>query len=117
MTKTWSYSGENIASVHSSDASTVQRVYTVAPGQTGNALDRHDVNTSSETTTSRYCLYNHRGDVVGVTDSSGALKYLYEYDAYGNVTADYNGAGVSAPTDDTLTRCVKAEKKRRILLI
>ena len=55
--------------------------------------------------------------MVGVTDSSGALKYLYEYDAYGNVTADYNGEGVSAPTDDTLTRCVKAEKKRRILLI
>ena len=34
--------------------------------------------------------------------NSGVLKYLYEYDAYGNITADYNSGGGSAPTDDIL---------------
>jgi hypothetical protein len=103
VTKTWSYQGENIASVHSSDASDVQRVYTVAPGQIGNALDRHDVDPTANggegSTTSQYYLYNHRGDMVGVTDKDGVLKALHEYDAYGNVTTSYSSGGGAGPEE------------------
>jgi YD repeat-containing protein len=108
VTKTWSYTGNNIASMNSSEASAnVHRVYTVAPGQIGNALDRHDVDPTANggdgSTTSQYYLYNHRGDVVGVTDASGVLKALHEYNAYGNVTTSYSSGSGAGPDEILFT--------------
>jgi len=107
VTKTWSYSGDNIASVHSSDTPNVHRVFSVAPGWIANALDRHDVDPTANggdgSTTSQYYLYNHRGDVVGVTDASGVLKALHEYNAYGNVTTSYSSGSGAGPDEILFT--------------
>jgi RHS repeat-associated protein len=54
-------------------------------------------------TASQYYLYNHRGDVVGVTDASGVVKALYEYDAYGNVTTSDNSGGGAGPEEILFT--------------
>lgn len=42
-----------------------------------------------------YYHYNAHGDVVAVTDSTGALYRQYAYDPYGNVISVKDGAGVS----------------------
>ena len=92
VTKSYSYQGDNLASVSSSDTPIVHRVYTVlgedadGGGGIANALERHDVNTSTNATSSQFYLYNDRGDVVAVTDASGNLVSAYDYDAYGTKT-------------------------------
>ena len=101
-TKLWSYDGHNIATAESSDNANVYSVYTVIGGGISNAVARHDVNASLNSTTSYYYQYNHRGDVVAALDSGGGYLYKYEYDAYGNLTTKWNSAGGDAPTDGIL---------------
>jgi RHS repeat-associated protein len=102
VTKLWSYDGHNIATAESSDNANVYSVYALLGGEISNAVARHDVNASSNSTTSRYYQYNHRGDVVAALDSGGGYLYKYEYDAYGNVTTKWNSAAGDAPTDGIL---------------
>ncbi|MCL5269212.1 MAG: hypothetical protein M1457_01330 [bacterium] len=102
VTKAYSYQGDNLASTGSSDNANLHSVFSVQWGGIANVDARHDVNITSDTTTSRFYLYNHRGDVAAVLDASANLTYAYEYGAYGDVTADYNSGGGSAPTDDIL---------------
>src|ERR1035437_773409 len=98
VTKAWTYQGDNIASVESTTSPTLHSVY--SGSGLGGAAERDDVNTAgSGSTTSRFYLYNHRGDVIGVSDGSGNLTSAYDYDAYGNVSESYNKGGGSAPTD------------------
>jgi uncharacterized protein RhaS with RHS repeats len=33
-----------------------------------------------------YYHYNHRGDVIAVSDGSGGLVFMADYDAYGKMT-------------------------------
>ena len=53
-------------------------------------------------TTSQYYQYDHRGNVVAVTDSTGDIQYGYQYDAFGNITFSFDEGGTTAPTDDIL---------------
>jgi uncharacterized protein RhaS with RHS repeats len=84
-TKKWTYDGVNIASVTTDDET--YDVYTVLPGSVGNVLERHTVNTASGggTSNSRYYQYNHRGDVVMVTNASGGLIWAQDYTSHSSV--------------------------------
>ena len=103
-TKKWTYDGVNIASVTTDDVN--YDVYTVLPGSVGNVLERHTVNTNTNTNTtsnSRYYQYNHRGDVVMVTDASGGLIWDQDYTAFGHVASDDAGQwGGAAVRDDLM---------------
>src|ERR1035437_2732752 len=101
VTKAWTYQGDNIASVESTTSPTLHSVY--SGSGLGGAYERDDVNTAGAgSTTSRFYLYNHRGDVIGVSDESGNLTAAYDYDAYGSVSQSVSSGGGSAPTDDIL---------------
>jgi len=108
VTKFWTYQGVNIASVQETTPGggidpTKDRVYTVAPGQINNALERHRPDYTAGTTDSQYYQYDHRGNVVGVTDAAGDLLHTYHYDAYGRVVHRITaGATQAAPTTDLL---------------
>jgi len=53
-------------------------------------------------TTSQFYQYDHRGNVVAVTDSSGDIQYGYQYDAFGNIMFSFDEGAAAAPTDDVL---------------
>jgi YD repeat-containing protein len=104
VTKLYTYQGNSLASVQTSPyGSGNDMVYTSSGGLVSNILERHVLNYGS-TPTPQYYQYNHRGDVVAVTDSSGNMKYGYHYDAFGNIIFDHNSGGGSAPTDDLFNR-------------
>ena len=69
-------------------------------------LERHTVNTASGggTSNSRYYQYNHRGDVVMVTDDNGAPLWAQDYTAFGHVASDDAGTwgGAGAVRDDLM---------------
>jgi RHS repeat-associated protein len=44
-----------------------------------------------------YYHYNHKGDVVALTDGNGKLAAFYEYDAWGNVMTEAEKSGVDNP--------------------
>jgi RHS repeat-associated protein len=101
-TKLYSYEGNSLASIQTSPYTpNLDRIYTNTGGRLCNIIERNDP-WYGEETNSRYYQYNHRGDVVAVTDSLGGIWYGYDYDAFGNITFDYNTFGGSAPTDDLL---------------
>ena len=50
VTKLWSYDGHNIATAESSDNANVYSVYALLGGEISNAVARHDVNASSNST-------------------------------------------------------------------
>ena len=50
-----------------------------------------------------YYHYNHKGDVVALTDANGKLAAFYEYDAWGNVMTEAEKAGVD-PAEGGTTR-------------
>ena len=105
VTKLYSYQGHNLASIQKSQngAYTANEwVYTVAPGMISNALERHQVASGGGSTTSQYYQYDHRGNVVAVTDSGGDIQYGYQYDAFGNIMFSFDEGGTTAPTDDVL---------------
>ena len=105
VTKLYSYQGHNLASIQKSQngAYTANEwVYTVAPGMISNALERHQVASGGGSTTSQYYQYDHRGNVVAVSDSGGDIQYGYQYDAFGNVVFSFDKGGTTAPTDDIL---------------
>ncbi|NQU42631.1 RHS repeat-associated core domain-containing protein [bacterium] len=108
VTKFWTYQGVNIASVQETTPGggidpTKDYVYMVAPGQINNALERHHPDYAGNTTDSQYYQYDHRGNVVAVTDENGDLLHTYHYDAYGHpVHAITAGSTQEAPTDDIL---------------
>ena len=62
----------------------------------------NDDGLSSGGTTSHYCQYDHRGNVVAVSDSSGDIQYGYLYDAFGNIMFSFDEGAAAAPTDDIL---------------
>jgi len=72
------------------------------PGTISNALERHQVASGGGSTRSQYYQYDHRGNVVAVTDSTGDIQYGYQYDAFGNITFSFDEGGTTAPTDDIL---------------
>ena len=114
VTKTWTYQGDNIASVENpTNSPNVHSVYTVDEDQiVGNVYERHDVDTSGQgSTTSCFYLYNHRGDAVGVTDSSRNLSRGFDYDAYGNVAIG------SPATDDILLTGKDLDPRHGALLL
>ena len=75
------------------------RSTTVAPGMISNALERHQVASGGGSTTSQYYQYDHRGNVVAVTDSTGDIQYGYQYDAFGNSMFSFDEGAAAAPTD------------------
>jgi len=104
VTKLWTYQGNNIASVQESSGGSYganDYVYTVDPGAINNVTERHKLNgTGSD---SRYYQYDHRGNVVAVTDYSGRILRGYQYDAFGNIPFSFaTGQSGAAPTDDIL---------------
>ncbi len=44
-----------------------------------------------------YYHYNHKGDVVALTDGNGELAAYYEYDAWGNTMTEAETSGVDNP--------------------
>jgi len=105
VTKLYSYQGHNLASIQKSQSGAYtanEWAFTVAPGMIANALERHQVSAGGGATTSQYYQYDHRGNVVAVTDSSGDIQYGYQYDAFGNVTFSFDEGAAAAPTDDIL---------------
>ncbi|HUT23307.1 MAG TPA: RHS repeat-associated core domain-containing protein [Sumerlaeia bacterium] len=62
----------------------------------------NDDGLSAGETTSQYYQYDHRGNVVAVTDSSGDIQYGYQYDAFGNIMFSFDEGAAAAPTDDIL---------------
>jgi len=44
-----------------------------------------------------YYHYNHKGDVVALTDGNGKPTAYYEYDAWGNVMTEAERSGVENP--------------------
>jgi len=44
-----------------------------------------------------YYHYNHKGDVVALTDANGNLAAYYEYDAWGNTMTQAEASGVENP--------------------
>ena len=103
VTKLWTYQGVNIASIQTSSGGaygTEDYVYTVGPGMINNALERHKLNgTGSE---SRYYQYDHRGNTVAVTDSSGKILRGYQYDAFGNQTFSFQQGSSTPPAKDDI---------------
>jgi len=105
VTKLYSYQGDNLASIQKSQSGAYtanEWVYTVAPGMISNALERHQVSSDGGATTSQYYQYDHRGNVVAVTDSTGDIQYGYQYDAFGSITFSFDEGGTTALTDDLL---------------
>ena len=105
VTKLYSYQGDNLASIQKSQSGAYtanEWVYTVAPGMISNALERHQVASGGGATTSQFYQYDHRGNVVAVTDSTGDIQYGYQYDAFGNITFSFDEGAAAAPTDDVL---------------
>jgi YD repeat-containing protein len=47
-----------------------------------------------------YYHYNHKGDVVALTDGDGRLAAFYEYDAWGNTMTEAETEGVENPVVD-----------------
>ena len=76
-------------------------VYTVGPGAINNVTERHlHTDTGAD---SWYYQYDHRGNVVAVTDYSGKMLRGYQYDAFGNIPFSFaTGQSGAAPTDDIL---------------
>jgi RHS repeat-associated protein len=103
VTKLWSYQGANIASVQTSSGGgygSEDYVYTVGPGMINNALERHKLNgTGSD---SRYYQFDHRGNAVAVTDSTGKILRGYQYDAFGNQTFSFQQGSSTPPTKDDI---------------
>ena len=104
VTKLWTYAGNNIASVQTSAGGSYgadDYVYTVGPGMINNVTERHlHTDTGAE---SWYYQYDHRGNVVAVTDYSGKILRGYQYDAFGNIPFSFaTGQSGAAPTDDIL---------------
>jgi RHS repeat-associated protein len=110
-TKAYSYQGHNLASYQ--ELTTLpnpcpnwdyDRMFTVAPGGVGNAVERHEIDYGGHSTASQYYLYDERGNVQALTDAAGNLVQYYAADAYGNVLyskdADLQDAD---PPDITLT--------------
>ena len=62
----------------------------------------NDDDLSSGETTSQYYQYDHRGNVVAMTDSSGDIRYGYQYDAFGNITFSFDEGAAAGPTDGIL---------------
>lgn len=44
-----------------------------------------------------YYHYNHKGDVMALTDGDGKLAAYYEYDAWGNTMTEVEKSGVDNP--------------------
>jgi len=104
ITKLWTYQGNNIASVQTSSGGSygaADYVYTVGPGMINNVTERHlHTDTGAD---SWYYQYDHRGNVVAVTDYSGKILRGYQYDAFGNIPFSFaTGQSGAAPTDDIL---------------
>jgi RHS repeat-associated protein len=105
VTKLYSYQGHNLASIQKSQSGAYtanEWVYTVAPGMISNALEKHQVSAGGGSTTSQYYQYDHRGNVVAVSDSTGDIQYGYQYDAFGNIMFSFDEGAAAAPTDDIL---------------
>ena len=105
VTKLYSYQGHNLASIQKSQSGAYtanEWAFTVAPGMIANALERHQVSAGGGATTSQYYQYDHRGNVVAVTDSTGDIQYGYQYDAFGNIMFSFDEGAAAAPTDDIL---------------
>jgi len=104
VTKLWTYQGNNIASVQTSSGGSygaADYVYTVGPGAINNVTERHlhtDMGADSW-----YYQYDHRGNVVAITDYAGKILRGYQYDAFGNIPFSFaTGQSGAAPTDDIL---------------
>ena len=105
VTKLYSYQGNNLASIQESSGGSYGAkdwTYTVAPGMISNALERHQVASGGGATTSQFYQYDHRGNVVAVTDSTGDIQYGYQYDAFDNIMFSFDEGGTAGPSDDIL---------------
>jgi RHS repeat-associated protein len=105
VTKLYSYQDDNIASIQESSGGSYGSkdwIYTIAPGSISNALERHQPNYATGQTTSQYYQFDHRGNVMAVSDSTGNILRGYQFDAFGNISYSFEKNGGSAPTDDIL---------------
>lgn len=105
VTKQYSYQGYNLASIQTDPTNTeddTDSFYTIGGGIISNVTERHTLNYTAGTTDSRYYQYDHRGNVVAVSDENGDLQAAYNYDAFGNIVNSLGTGGSTAPTDDIL---------------